>query len=113
MDGAFEHAGLGPALDERDFFGGEAAVVGESAVGIGGEPGRHVAALRDVGGQCAPASGVGIGREGEGPGPALVVAGGAMSVEDGSDLAVVSDGRFGGADTGVRELGGGDDERGR
>ena len=65
-------------------------------MGIGGEPGWHVAALSDTGGEGAPAVGVGEGHEGEGAGAALVMAGGAVVVEDGGNVVVIGGGGCGG-----------------
>ncbi len=84
---AFRHAGVNPALDLFEVFGGEAAIVGEVAVAGLGQPGRHEARLGDGEDLRGPAARVVVGEQAERAGAAGMMAGGAVVVEDGRDVA--------------------------
>ena len=84
---AFGHVGIHPALDLCEVLVGESAAVREVAIAGLGQPGRHEARLGDGEDLRRPAARIVIGEQAEGAGAAGMVAGGAVVVEDGRDLA--------------------------
>ncbi len=100
---ALGHAGGDPAADEGDVFLADAAVVDEVAIARLGQPGRHEARLRDLHHLGTATARVLIAEEAEGSAAAGVMAGAAVLIDDGGDLAAPCDGCLGGTGGAMRE----------